>query len=62
VTAGPERPRIGLDWRHNSHTLTRRAKCRHCGNPTWTRDDDGKPSHKTCAEDALNRAAKTKET
>ncbi|MEU5938652.1 hypothetical protein ABZ807_05590 [Micromonospora sp. NPDC047548] len=39
------------------HVAKRAGKCRHCGLHTVLRDDDGRPSHKTCAEQAL--AAKT---
>lgn len=43
-----------LDWR-NGHT-GRVDKCRHCGGWTNLRDDQGKPSHKVCAERARGAA------
>lgn len=49
-------PPIVLDWTGRKHMGSRRAKCRHCTGLTWLRDDDGKPCHKTCAEQDLARA------
>lgn len=45
---------VVLDWRDPSHYAHRAGRCRHCGRPTHLRDDTGRPSHKTCAETALN--------
>lgn len=47
--------RLGLDW--SKHDVGRAAKCRLCGRPAWLRDENGKPCHKVCAEDELNRRA-----
>ncbi|MFF2951801.1 hypothetical protein ACFVVU_10740 [Kitasatospora sp. NPDC057965] len=44
-----------LDWRDASHyDRTRTLPCRWCGKPTPLRDDQRKPSHKVCAENATN--------
>ena len=42
-----------LDWHDSSHWSERELPCRYCGFPTHLRDSRMKPSHKTCAEDAL---------
>jgi hypothetical protein len=47
--------RVGLDWRDARHWSDRAGKCRHCGQETHLRDEDRKPSHKTCAEAARAR-------
>lgn len=45
----------GLVWNSPIHWDHRGPKpCRHCGGPTQLRDDDRLPSHKVCAEQALN--------
>lgn len=48
---------VVLDWRDPSHYARRAARCRHCGRSTHLRDDAGRPSHKTCAETALDDQA-----
>lgn len=42
-----------LDWSSPGHLAQRHGRCRHCGGRTRLRDDDGNPSHKVCAEEAL---------
>jgi hypothetical protein len=40
-----------LDWRHSSHWgRGRRRPCRICERPAFLLDSDGRPCHKTCAE------------
>ncbi|GAA1401553.1 hypothetical protein GCM10009639_43980 [Kitasatospora putterlickiae] len=44
-----------LDWRDASHyDRTRTLPCRWCGRPTPLRDDQRRPSHKVCAENAAD--------
>ena len=43
-----------LDWREASHAGRRPLPCCCCGGRTFLRDDEGRPSHKTCAEAALS--------
>ena len=50
---GEDGDMVILDWR--SHDTGPRKPCFHCGQPTWMRDADGVPTHKTCAEAALDR-------
>lgn len=53
----PELPLIPgglLDWRHG-HWSDVRAQCRYCPDMTNLRDIYGRPSHKTCAEEAARR-------
>jgi len=45
-----------LDWREAHHWSPMTRPCRHCGQPTHLRDDDGTPAHKTCAEIAAAAA------
>lgn len=44
----------GLVWSDRSHWDHRAKPCRYCGRDTNLRDDDRLPSHKVCAEQALN--------
>lgn len=44
----------GLVWSDRSHWAAQAKPCRHCGGPTHLRDEDRRPSHKVCAEQALN--------
>lgn len=55
-TPGPEPPL--LNW-SKGHEARAAAPCRYCiGNlPTYLRDDEGLPAHKTCAERALTKKA-----
>jgi hypothetical protein len=48
----PDLPPGGvLDWSDaKSHWAERRRPCRYCKGPTHLRDEEGRPSHKTCAE------------
>jgi hypothetical protein len=49
-----------LDWSDRKHWARVQASCKHCGAPTFLRDDDGLPADKVCAETALTqRAART---
>jgi hypothetical protein len=53
----PELPEIEgglLDWRHG-HWSEVRAQCRYCPDLTNLRDIYGRPSHKTCAEEAARQ-------
>ena len=43
-----------LDWRDRKHWSPRAKPCQHCGGPTHLRDNQRHPSHKVCAEQALN--------
>ena len=40
---------VYLDWSRHPLAL-RPGKCPHCNGRTRLRDENGKPSHKTCAE------------
>ncbi|MFD3572215.1 hypothetical protein [Streptomyces sp. NPDC058667] len=40
-----------LDWRSSVHWSSEQRPCRYCSVATNLRDEDGVPSHKTCAED-----------
>lgn len=58
-----EPPLIRLDWGNRFKTSTpayvyyRREKCYVCNKGTWLRDPDtGRPCHKVCAEQLLNRS------
>lgn len=42
-----------LNWARG-HMARAEAPCHHCHLPTFLRDDDGLPSHKVCAEEALD--------
>lgn len=44
----------GLVW-NGSHWAPQAKPCRHCGGPTNLRDDERRPSHKVCAEQALTK-------
>lgn len=46
---------IILDWRDPRHHAPKAAPCRHCKGSTPLRDDTGRPSHKTCAEEVAVR-------
>lgn len=48
----PDLPASGvLDWSNaQSHWAEWRRPCRYCKGPTNLRDEEGRPSHKTCAE------------
>ncbi|MEU6949515.1 hypothetical protein ABZ957_30420 [Streptomyces sp. NPDC046316] len=39
-----------LDWRSSAHWSPEQRPCRYCSTVTNLRDEDGLPSHKTCAE------------
>ncbi len=39
-----------LDWRSSEHWSAEPRPCRYCSRATNLRDEDGVPSHKTCAE------------
>jgi len=44
----------GLDWRDRAHWGGGRlAPCRYCHQGAFCRDEDGRPAHKVCAEQAL---------
>ncbi|GGV04278.1 hypothetical protein GCM10010495_14990 [Kitasatospora herbaricolor] len=46
---------MGLDWRDARHfDRTRDLPCHWCRRPTPLRDDQRRPSHKVCAENAMN--------
>lgn len=55
------RPRIEIshgpcfDWSDRSHWSPLDNPCRYCGGLTHLRDESGRPSHKTCAEQQRNR-------
>ncbi|MFK4243846.1 hypothetical protein ACI2KV_13300 [Micromonospora chokoriensis] len=52
-----KKPGIVFNW--NKHAAGDRQPCRLCGSGAFTRDQNGIPCHKTCAEDeATERAAK----
>lgn len=53
--AAPRSPSGGLDW--SAHKAGDRRPCRLCGNPAFTRDANGRPCHKTCAEQAGEQQA-----
>ncbi len=44
-----------LDWSGPEHWSSNQAPCRYCGAPTNIRDVGGNPSHKVCAERAIDR-------
>lgn len=44
-----------LDWRGSEHWSRRSGRCVHCGNFTRLLADDGRLSHKVCAELAAAR-------
>jgi hypothetical protein len=48
----PDLPSSGvLDWSDaKRHWHFRLRPCRYCKGPTSLRDEEGRPSHKTCAE------------
>lgn len=48
----PDLPPSGvLDWSDSKrHWGPRRRPCRYCKGPTNLRDEEGRPSHKVCAE------------
>lgn len=48
--------RVVLDWRKNK-LGARPAACRLCGVKTLLRDENGKPCHKICAEQDIERRA-----
>lgn len=53
----PELPAVPgglLDWR-SGHWSDVRAQCRYCPQTTHLRDHEGRPAHKTCAEEAARR-------
>lgn len=43
-----------LDWRNGNHYRAQELACVLCGWPTRLRDDNGAPSHKTCAENVTS--------
>lgn len=58
----PPPPAAGqlLDWSLRRHWARVQAPCKHCGSPTFLRDDNALPADKVCAEAALaQRAART---
>lgn len=49
-----------LDWHDRKHWARVQAPCKHCGAPTFLRNDAGLPADKVCAEAALQqRTART---
>lgn len=44
-----------LDWGDRTHWHHLAKPCRHCGDLTYLRDNEHRPSHKTCAETALTK-------
>lgn len=49
-----------LDWSDRKHWARVQAPCKHCGAPTFLRNDDNLPADKVCAESALQqRTART---
>ncbi|UGQ10037.1 bifunctional DNA primase/polymerase [Yinghuangia sp. ASG 101] len=50
-----------LDWRDSRHWSNRAALCVHCGRQTNLLDDDRRPSHKMCAEAAIDDARRMPE-
>ena len=47
----PQTPaRAVLNWRDGAHWSFPAAGCVRCGGRTNLRDEQGRPSHKTCAE------------
>lgn len=62
----PERPVVlpavrrapVLNWSDRGHwNGGRTAPCHLCNRPTFLLDDDGRPAHKTCTEEAMERPA-----
>lgn len=53
-TAALRPPSGGLDW--STHKAGDRRPCRLCGDPAFMRDANGRPCHKTCAEQAGEQA------
>jgi hypothetical protein len=53
TAAVPHLPSGGLDW--STHKAGDRRPCRLCGDPAFMRDANGRPCHKTCAEQAGER-------
>ncbi|MFE1230600.1 hypothetical protein [Streptomyces sp. NPDC058745] len=53
AVAIPKQPGPGrlLDWRSSEHWAPDSRPCRYCSKGTQMRDNDGRPSHKTCAEE-----------
>ncbi|SCL43195.1 hypothetical protein GA0074692_6758 [Micromonospora pallida] len=47
-----------LVWNRNN-VAARSGRCRHCGGSTPLRDDEGRPCHKVCAEQALTTQLET---
>ncbi|GAB7035938.1 hypothetical protein AB0G35_31165 [Streptomyces sp. NPDC021749] len=45
-----------LDWHSDEHWSFESQPCRHCRRPTHLLDDQGKPSHKVCAEALTDHA------
>jgi hypothetical protein len=43
-------PQAIADWRAAHRWSPQARRCRHCGAPTYLRDEDGVPAHKLCAE------------
>ena len=50
-------PMAALDWRDGAHWSHTSAPCTYCGRLTNLRDDLGRASHKTCAEQPASSAA-----
>jgi hypothetical protein len=48
--ARPATGRVVLDWSDPAHMLPYRQPCQLCGNLTYLADEEGRPSHKVCAE------------
>ncbi|WP_406201863.1 hypothetical protein OH807_22710 [Kitasatospora sp. NBC_01560] len=44
-----------LDWRHSRHWAKKPAPCGICDKPTNLRSDLGKPVHKVCAEEWIDK-------
>lgn len=48
---------VVLDWRGAQHMRQRPGPCHHCGRWTQLLDDARRPSHKVCAERAIQQKA-----
>ena len=44
-----------LQWGDRSHWADLAKPCRHCGKSTHLRDNQRRPAHKVCAEQALTK-------
>lgn len=55
----PTPPTRIVDWNHPRHWSHHAAPCRYCAKPAYMRDDQGRPTHKVCYEQALPGVGKT---